>query len=320
MNYKTNVVIEIPISDSLYMYVKEYHINELAKIMSRNSVAYQLKSTDGHWVLELTGDEQNVSTTTSEVSEFCQNLISHVGVDVLDLPRSIDLEFFKRLADQRIAKHMQVLIVPKAETGFRLIGPKDSLALAKRRLLALAEEHCPPVHLDQSQSTQFTTTFGTNVSIFKGNLVLQDTEAIVNPVNERLQHNGGAAKAIADAAGTVLNQECQDFIRDYGPLRVSEVMHTSSGRLYPRIKYVVHALGPRSDRYPDTRDQRRLLEATFFNCFLYADNILCVSSIAVPAIGSGMDVKLRRSSQAFSRLDYAAFRLLCKLKFGSKRP
>lgn len=304
MNSTANITKEIPLSDSLYMYANEYHRNWMEKIKGRHLIAYQFRSNDDHWVLELTGDEQNLSKAISEVVEFCQTLVFRVGEDLLDLPGSADPESFKRLADERIARHMQVLIIlPKAETTcYRLIGPKDHLAQARDRLLALAAELGLPVHSDQFQRNEFTTASGIKVSIFKGNLILQPIEAIVNPANDRLQHYGGAAKAITDAAGPELNQECQAFIRDHGPLGVSEVMHTSSGKLYPRIKYVVHAVGPRSERYPDPRVQRRLLETTFYNCLSYADNILNASSIAIPAIGSGMDTNLSRFPKLFPRL------------------
>lgn len=302
MNYEANIIREIPVSESLYMYVNEYHKSGLDRIMGRCLVLYQFISNNGHWILELIGDEQNVSEATSEASEFCRNLMSHVEEDVLDLPANADLEALTRLADQRIARPMQVLVLPKAGTGCRLIGPRDRLAQAKDKLSALAAELGFPVYFDQCQRTEFMTTFGSKVSIFKGDLTLQQVEAIVNPANGRLHHGGGAARAISDAAGVKLNQECQAFVREYGPLRVSEVMHTSSGKLYPRIKYVVHAVGPRSDRYPDPFVQRSILEATFLNCLSYANGRLNVSSIAVPAIGSGMDTKICRSAKVFTRL------------------
>lgn len=308
MDCETNVIREIPVSDSLYMYVNEFHKSELDKIMGRSLVLYQFISSNGHWILEVTGDEQNVSEATSESSEFCRNVMSHVDEDILDLSGIVDLEAFTRLADQRIAQPMQVLVLPKAGTGCRLIGPRDKLAQAKERLSALAAE----------LRTEFMTTFGSKVSVLKGDLTLQQTEAIVNPANERLQHFGGAAKAIADAAGPTLDQECQAFISDHGPLRVSDVIHTGSGQLYPRIKYVVHTVGPRSGRYPDPYVQRSMLEATFFNCLAYANSRLNVSSIAVPAIGSGMDTKICRSAKVYTRLGLHTFTLHYGVKFGSK--
>ena len=55
-----------------------------------------------------------------------------------------------------------------------------------------------------------------------GDLVHQSTEAIVNPANVHLSHGGGAAGAIALAAGPDLEDECRDYIRQHGPLKVSQ--------------------------------------------------------------------------------------------------
>jgi DNA mismatch repair ATPase MutS len=44
-------------------------------------------------------------------------------------------------------------------------------------------------------------------TIRKNNLIHEDSEAIVNPANSNLAHAGGAAKAIADAAGEEFEED-----------------------------------------------------------------------------------------------------------------
>ena len=54
----------------------------------------------------------------------------------------------------------------------------------------------------KNNKLQFTSPGGAiEVSIYQGDLTKQKVEAIVNPANDQLKHFGGAAKAIAEAAG-----------------------------------------------------------------------------------------------------------------------
>lgn len=128
------------------------------------------------------------------------------------------------------------------------------------------------------------------VKIAKGDLTKQKTEAIVNPCNGRLEHFGGAAKAIAEAAGWDLLDDCKKYLQKNKFLQTSEVMHTRSGKLNPPIKHVIHAFGPIAKAYPDMRKCQDVLEKTFYRCFAYANDDLHVASLSVPAISSGIFV------------------------------
>ena len=138
-----------------------------------------------------------------------------------------------------------------------------------------------------SNDVEFTTRAGINVRILVGDLTKQKTEVIVNPANCFLHHFGGAAKAIADAAGPTLTRECESYIKMHRKLRTSEVMDTTSGRLRSPIRYVIHAVGPNVKDYPNIGECMRLLNKTFLNCFVHANDILKVKSMSVPAISSG---------------------------------
>jgi len=78
----------------------------------------------------------------------------------------------------------------------------------------------------------------------QGDLVDAKVDVIVNPANSKLCHGGGAARAISVAAGEELDDECNEYLRQFGSLRVGRAMHTSAGNLRPRIKHVIHAVGP----------------------------------------------------------------------------
>ena len=70
----------------------------------------------------------------------------------------------------------------------------------------------------ETQTTASKIKFG----IQTGNLIEQDTQVIVNPANRFLRNEGGAAKAIAIAAGLNLLAECENFIKHYRELAPPE--------------------------------------------------------------------------------------------------
>lgn len=118
----------------------------------------------------------------------------------------------------------------------------------------------------------------------------QQVDAIVNPANCYLDHASGAAGAISKAAGRRLNDESRYFIDNRGPLKTTWVMHTSAGNLQPRIRYVIHAVGPRKSDFTTNEILFEEVKRTVYNCLDYANRILKIQSIAIPAISSGMIV------------------------------
>jgi len=129
------------------------------------------------------------------------------------------------------------------------------------------------------------------VSVKVGNIVHARTDVIVNPANRLLQHDAGAAAAIARAAGETLVSECQEGIRCLGPLAVAEPFLTTSGKLKPHVQAVVHVVGPNMHESPFQEDpilaQNKLQEA-FYNCLRLVDQSSTFSSIAFPAISAGI--------------------------------
>jgi hypothetical protein len=70
---------------------------------------------------------------------------------------------------------------------------------------------------------------GVTFKIRKENLVNEHTVAIVNPANSELKHEGGAARAISDAAGEGFREDCEKFIKLYKQLITGQAMKTRAG-------------------------------------------------------------------------------------------
>ena len=141
---------------------------------------------------------------------------------------------------------------------------------------------------DDNDRFEFTTTCGIVVSVYRGDLLKEQSDVIVNPANSHLRHGAGAARHISDAAGPQLDNECRDYIAKNGSLGVSKVMHTTAGNLQPSIRHVIHTVGPNADAFVDKKSRlHQVLTETFVNCLTYANDVLKASSIALPGISSG---------------------------------
>lgn len=126
------------------------------------------------------------------------------------------------------------------------------------------------------------------IQIIQGDITTEVVDAIVNAANERLQHGGGVAWAIAQKGGAVIQRESDAWIRQHGPVSHARPAWTSGGNL--PAKYVIHAVGPIWD-HPSSEEQARetdnKLAFAVTGSLVVADELEC-SSIAMPAISTGI--------------------------------
>jgi O-acetyl-ADP-ribose deacetylase (regulator of RNase III) len=158
----------------------------------------------------------------------------------------------------------------------------------------LIDNRASTAHRTSDDVLKFTTPGSITVEVYRQDLLLERVDAIVNPANVALDHGGGAARAIANEAGSELRRQCRDYIKKNGELKVTQVVPTTAGLLVPQILHVIHAAGPQACRYPDERRLRQAVFDTFYNCFQCADGDLQLRSLSIPAISSGMFVNLFR--------------------------
>ncbi len=119
----------------------------------------------------------------------------------------------------------------------------------------------------------------TEIVVLKGDITLLDTEAIVNPANTFLMHNGGLAAAIVKRGGMIIQQESNKI----GNVPTGGAVITSGGNL--KAKHVIHAVGP---RYRDGKSgEAEKLKMAVENSLVVAEKKK-LKSIAIPAISSGI--------------------------------
>ena len=123
---------------------------------------------------------------------------------------------------------------------------------------------------------------GTTIEAVQADLTTLVVDAIVNAANERLEHGGGVALAIARAGGPAVQSESDAWVREHGPVGSGEAAVTTAGEMPARL--VIHVVGP---RYREGQDNEGMLRAAV-EAALDAAEERGVESIALPAISAGV--------------------------------
>jgi O-acetyl-ADP-ribose deacetylase (regulator of RNase III) len=116
------------------------------------------------------------------------------------------------------------------------------------------------------------------LELTRGDITLEETQAIVNAANKALSPGGGVSGAIHKAAGPGLWQEAKTL----GGCKTGEARLTGGHDL--NVKYVIHTVGPvYSGREGDSVD----LKKSYYNSLKLAlDNN--IESISFPSISTGI--------------------------------
>jgi len=277
----------LEIDEFLWKYIEKYHIKELDDVCLSG---VRLNFSPATHRLEIwSTNRQPVDDKSERIAQLTQRLSPDIVDLLVSLPQDIHPDTVAGLAKDMADNNHCVYFVDQ-EYRHHIAGPKTKAGIVKQQIVdyiignqvAVAQPTVPP-----QLPFKTLTLGGIHVEIYCGNLLNEKVEATVYPANSHLSHGGGAVKAIADAAGRVLLKECRDYIKNYGPLRISDVMHTHAGNLPPPIRYVIHAAGPPADQFPNSNDLYSAVRTTFDNCLMDAES-LKVTSLAIPAIGAGM--------------------------------
>ena len=136
----------------------------------------------------------------------------------------------------------------------------------------------------------FSTKHGKKISIMKGDITKDHVDAIVNAANDRLHHIGGVAGAIVTEGGRDIQEECDTFVRQNGPLLEGHVFVSGAGKL--PCSQVIHAVGPKWSPEADKKRQReevtqeeRYLKQAIINVLAEAKHL---TSLAIPGVSCGI--------------------------------
>jgi len=121
------------------------------------------------------------------------------------------------------------------------------------------------------------------VSLVRGDITEQTTEAIVNAANSSLMGGGGVDGAIHRAGGPAILEECKQIVALQGRLPTGKAVITGGGKL--KAKYVIHTVGPvwRGGSYGESE-----LLASACRESLELASKYNLKSIAFPSISTGV--------------------------------
>jgi len=127
-------------------------------------------------------------------------------------------------------------------------------------------------------------------------LLSAPVEVIVCPAESTLQHQLGLARQIRERAGSQLQEESEQLIREYGRIDTGMAVYTTAGAL--PFKAVIHAVGPEMG---EGDEQRKLEQAVSRSLQLCEMNEW--RSIAFPVMGGDGELALpiELCAQAFFR-------------------
>ncbi|XP_077991348.1 uncharacterized protein LOC144445610 [Glandiceps talaboti] len=184
-----------------------------------------------------------------------------------------------RLArSKRETKSYQQHPIQTASMGKRWWDEKESL---RQKYTGYGIQKSSEMDLD---TLTLKTPWGITVDICCGDMTRESVDVVVNSANEVLEHGGGLAGALVRVAGHGLQRESHQIVKSRQlKLAPSEVVHTGAYNL--PCKYVLHAIGV---AWKDNSPSQDILRKTVHNSLMYAENKLKASSIALPAVNTGV--------------------------------
>jgi O-acetyl-ADP-ribose deacetylase len=120
------------------------------------------------------------------------------------------------------------------------------------------------------------------LSLVRGDITEQDTEAIVNAANSSLLGGGGVDGAIHRSGGPRILEECQAIRARQGGCPTGEAVITTGGNL--KARYVIHTVGPVWNG--GGSDEPQLLRNAYLNSLGLAIGHH-IRTIAFPSISTG---------------------------------
>lgn len=142
---------------------------------------------------------------------------------------------------------------------------------------------------------QFQTSDGVEIAICKADMYSYPVHAVVNAATQDLKHVGGLAQALLNAAGPLLQVECDKLINLNGLLKPGDCVITPAGGQLC-CKKVIHAVAPRFDSTKSQKGVEQLKRAVKGSLDLAEKND-CVS-VALPTISRNLGFPLKSCTVA----------------------
>ena len=229
-------------------------------------------------------DEDVIVSGTADGVKRGVNMIRDLASAVESQKVPVDKPGMRKALDRSKGKKMLGLIESENKCIIEYLNSDKDASLEN----AIEEEKEESKKTKQCEYS-FLTPEGKKISVFKDDICNRNVDVIVNAANTQLQHSTGVAKAIVDAGGKTIQDECDRYIRTEGSILEGQVVVTTAGKM--PFKKVIHAVGPlwkkeatREKSMGKTPREEKLLRFAVSNAL---DLARAYTSVALPAISTG---------------------------------
>lgn len=120
------------------------------------------------------------------------------------------------------------------------------------------------------------------ISLVRGDITREETDAIVNAANSSLMGGGGVDGAIHRAGGPSIKEECRQIVALEGRLPPGKAVITGGGNL--KARFVIHTVGP--IWRGGTGNEEAVLASAYRSSLELAEQYE-IGSIAFPSVSTG---------------------------------
>ncbi|XP_053554016.1 protein mono-ADP-ribosyltransferase PARP14 [Bombina bombina] len=249
--------------------------------------------------------QKEISTKSTAIMQFCKEENKAVlqeiqkNITFLTKKRSFELSGPKQYVREAAAQiekvlsliHFNVLHIKKPGAKKFFVQNEDMyVTTAKNKfnclihLLKDGEDDFIDDEINLAEPVFQVTLPEVVIAVYKGDLTRHCVDVLINAANEDLEHIGGLALSLLNAAGPKLQTDCDKIIKKMGKIKVGDSVITDAGNL--PCKQVIHTVGPRWNANSQPKCQRLLRNAIQSSLALAAEN--GHSSIGIPAVSSGI--------------------------------
>ena len=230
-------------------------------------------------------DEDMIASGTTDGVDKGTKMIQDLAMTVENQKVPVNKPGMRKALNRSQGKKMLTLLENENKCIIEHFNAEDDASLKSK----LEEEKKETKKTKTQCECSFLTPEGKTLMVFKDNICDRNVDVIVNAANAKLSHLSGVSKAIVDAGGEAIQDECDRFIIEHGSVLEGQVVVTCAGNL--PFKKVVHAVGPswrkeatREKSMGKTPKEEKLLRYAVRNAL---DAASVFTSVALPAISTG---------------------------------
>lgn len=270
-------VVDLPRGSRRFLVkYREKDLRQIQENLSNHSTVIK-GITDEH-------DEDMIVTGTTDGVDKGIKMIQDLASTVESERVPVTKPFNRKALNKSKVKKMLALIENENKCVIEHFNA-DKDASKKNTLEELEES----TKMKKQCECSFLTPEGKRILVFKDNICNRNVDVIVNAANARLKNATGVSKAIIEAGGEAIQEECDRILIEYGSILEGQVVVTSAGKL--PFREIIHVVGPmwrkeatREKSMGKTPREEKFLRYAVTNVLQEAS---AFTSIALPAINTG---------------------------------